>query len=577
MRYSIYKDDKIKNTIEKLKNIISNLGIELTEEIYNNNCSSPISVRLTIKNTNIGVNGKGTSKENALASAYAEFIERLQNWYLCNLNDEFIQILKDNKNTLKANIDFLDFNFDYKEKLYNSLKKKWKLKNLVYIPYVNIENKKLYTLPYNIILHSKGSNGMAAGNTLEEALVQGLSEVCERYVIKEIFKKKISLPIIPEKEYIKYSNIKKIIQTLQKIGYKIYIKDASLNGQLPVICTIIENTDKNTFHFSFGAQPSLAIAIERTLTEFAQGISLSEYKNNPFIYPFYSKEKLKHTNTEKLLQSIIHLKIGIEKNSLIENQFFIKEPNYKYKKSCWINSDKKLTNKDLLLFLIKRIEKISTNIFVRDTSFLGFSTVDIYIPKFSEIFKFDRKTVETFLLDRQWGDFSKKNKQNVEIYNINNLMKLAEEYTFFEKSPCYCKDIFSVPFEYIAFLCSIVLKKNNKIIKYAQIILGQNRFLNIYETEQIELIKIIRDYAKNIKDSKTKILNKLKKKYKINDIEEAIQIYEKLTFNDILEVVIYNKKMKKEKIPKVIVKKLRKEYIKKTQDKKMLNFLINEI
>lgn len=43
-----------------------------------------------------------------------------------------------------------------------------------------------------------GSNGMSAGNTREEALVQGMSEVVERYVQKRIFSDRPALPDIPE-------------------------------------------------------------------------------------------------------------------------------------------------------------------------------------------------------------------------------------------------------------------------------------------------------------------------------------------------------------------------------------------
>ena len=53
----------------------------------------------------------------------------------------------------------------------------------VAIPYTNLSNtnNKKYFIPELIASVAK-SDGMAAGNTLEEALVQGCSEIMERYV-----------------------------------------------------------------------------------------------------------------------------------------------------------------------------------------------------------------------------------------------------------------------------------------------------------------------------------------------------------------------------------------------------------
>jgi ribosomal protein S12 methylthiotransferase accessory factor YcaO len=39
-------------------------------------------------------------------------------------------------------------------------------------------------LPIGLIYKIFGTTGLSAGNTLEESLVQGLSELCERYVLQ---------------------------------------------------------------------------------------------------------------------------------------------------------------------------------------------------------------------------------------------------------------------------------------------------------------------------------------------------------------------------------------------------------
>lgn len=51
------------------------------------------SLRLVIKGTDIGTNGKGMKKSYALASDYAEFMERLENLHL----DSFTELIPDRK------------------------------------------------------------------------------------------------------------------------------------------------------------------------------------------------------------------------------------------------------------------------------------------------------------------------------------------------------------------------------------------------------------------------------------------------------------------------------------------------
>lgn len=74
-----FKEVKPMETVNKLKGILMKLGIETEEEWITESSINTYTVRVTIKGTNIGANGKGVSKEFSLASGYAEFFERFQN------------------------------------------------------------------------------------------------------------------------------------------------------------------------------------------------------------------------------------------------------------------------------------------------------------------------------------------------------------------------------------------------------------------------------------------------------------------------------------------------------------------
>lgn len=64
------------------------------------------------------------------------------------------------------------------------------------LPFTRQSDNQTIYIPMNIIGNLYVSNGMSAGNTRNEARVQGLSEVFERYVKNRIIAESISLPEI---------------------------------------------------------------------------------------------------------------------------------------------------------------------------------------------------------------------------------------------------------------------------------------------------------------------------------------------------------------------------------------------
>lgn len=77
-----YKQQSPENTINTIRNILHNKGVFLKETSFKNDGMN--SCRLSIishslESLDIGTNGKGMSYLYALASGYAEFLERLQN------------------------------------------------------------------------------------------------------------------------------------------------------------------------------------------------------------------------------------------------------------------------------------------------------------------------------------------------------------------------------------------------------------------------------------------------------------------------------------------------------------------
>jgi ribosomal protein S12 methylthiotransferase accessory factor len=76
--YQKHKERAPEETIQNIRNILTDLGMLMTEQWLNTTKYS-CSVRLIDTLTNGAVNGKGTTPAYALASGYAECLERLQN------------------------------------------------------------------------------------------------------------------------------------------------------------------------------------------------------------------------------------------------------------------------------------------------------------------------------------------------------------------------------------------------------------------------------------------------------------------------------------------------------------------
>jgi YcaO-like protein with predicted kinase domain len=61
----------------------------------------------------------------------------------------------------------------------------------------------------------------------------------------------------------------------------VLVKDASLGGEFPVMCVTLMNPRTGGVFASFGAHPSLEVALERSLTELLQGRSFEGLNDLP--------------------------------------------------------------------------------------------------------------------------------------------------------------------------------------------------------------------------------------------------------------------------------------------------------
>lgn len=475
----LLKDDQPQNTVHRLRNVFYRLGIPLRESHWSNCLDNFYSVKLSIDNTNLFSNGKGTTTEYALASAYSELIERIQNLVLI-FNDNYDANIKNlfskgfiytpDEKHFKIK-DFIRFfpkkikdaflKNDSQDKYFESLLKNTSvLKNkCVCVPYFKIGSKEALYMPFELKWIVYGSNGMAAGNSLEEATVQAISEIFERLVNKEILYDKITPPNISDvflKQFPKQYNMLKKIENTH--NYNIIVKDGTLNKNYPVVIVIFVNKKDMSYFVKLGSHPYFEIALERGLTEFFQGNINSKYFTN-----FELDGKMAIDCQDNFNKIFIHGN-GIYPSNLFSNEF-----TYEFKE-IYSSKYKANDNQTFIKQYYEILKKKGLDLYLRDFSFLGFPTVQAIVPGISEIETFtknnsfeviNKKTVREIIRKKKY-----QNKKEYLIMSINYLKKIYENDSsailndyiglYFENNKC----ALNIPIELIL---SILLLKNKRV------------------------------------------------------------------------------------------------------------------
>ncbi|MBI0006544.1 YcaO-like family protein [Gilliamella sp. W8126] len=291
------KDAALEDSINYFQQQLDKYDLAVKEASWLNPVPNVWSVH--IQNTKCPLcfaNGKGASKKAALASALGEYFERLSTNYFFSdfylgdkvANGEFVHypsekwfaIPDDNslpKGLLSQKLlNFYDPDHELTATDLVDLQSSNGERGICALPFVQQSDGKTIYVPVNLIANLYASNGMSAGNTQNEARVQALSEIFERYTKNKIIAEAISLPLIPETVINRYPTVLAAIETLEKEGFPIYCFDASLGGEFPVICVVLFNPQNGTCYASFGAHPNFGVALERTVTELLQGRSLKD-------------------------------------------------------------------------------------------------------------------------------------------------------------------------------------------------------------------------------------------------------------------------------------------------------------
>ncbi|HJV02744.1 MAG TPA: OsmC domain/YcaO domain-containing protein [Burkholderiaceae bacterium] len=300
--YITGKDLPLEQTIANMSGLLANLGIKIEIASWRNIVPNVWSLHTRDAHSPMCfTNGKGATKESALASALGEYIERLscnhfyagEYWGEEIANAPFVHYPNERwfkpgrKDALPTGI--LDaycleiYNPDGELRgshLYDTNSGNVE-RGICSLPFVRQSDGEVVYFPVNLVENLFVSNGMSAGNTLVEAQVQCLSEIFERAVKREILEGELALPDVPPEVLAKYPGIVAGIKGLEEQGFPVLVKDASLGGIYPVMCVTLMNPRTGGVFASFGAHPSFEVALERSLTELLQGRSFEGLNDLP--------------------------------------------------------------------------------------------------------------------------------------------------------------------------------------------------------------------------------------------------------------------------------------------------------
>ena len=392
-------------TVQKIQEILQEAGIGFTHRCLPKDilgcCSSRIE--LTGRLSAWASNGKGVNEDYCAASAHAEMMERLQNrvffrvirpddsdyhrlypreeknGYRTAMLDEVLdlepvaEIRRNVENSLPAELPPFSKTF-ISRTLFSALCPAVAPETLLLSPFYCPSKGTYVGMPKELFLYFTGSNGMAAGNTLAEAIVQACCELLERHAQKLVMKQTVTPPDVP-RPWIerRYPELSKLIKQIEENGkYRVVLKDCSLGRGLPVVCGAIINLKTGGFGLKFGAHPSLDVAIERVFTESLQGRTRDMYTRGGRLV-FGEGNAGSSLN----LWNMAKASIGDVPASL----FTERESHPFSLDSVSFPAD----NRQAMLCLVDLLEREGGTVYIEDVSYLGFPSVYVYAQNLSAV------------------------------------------------------------------------------------------------------------------------------------------------------------------------------------------------
>ena len=389
------KDLALETTIHTLQSKLAARGFTLDESALLNPVDGVWSLRLHDRDCPLlFANGKGATELAARASAWGEFAERLgtryfwAHYYLGATRASAPVVHYPHEKWFAPGADGswpVDLLNPELHALYNpegeiaasaliDINSGNGARGICALPYTRLRDGATTYIPVNIIGNLYVSNGMASGNTVNEARAQALAEVFERAIQYRIIAEGLCLPDVPDDVIARHPRIHAGIAALRAAGFGVLVKDASLGGKYPVMNVTLLNPADQGVLSSYGAHPRLEIALERALTELLQGRPLDTLAGLP--PPGFDM-----TEVNAVANLEIHF---VDSSGVISWDFFSDTSDYPF-----VDWNFSTTTTADYQWLVDALHAEGKDIYVADYDEQGVYSCRILVPGYSEIYPLD--------------------------------------------------------------------------------------------------------------------------------------------------------------------------------------------
>jgi len=284
--YTTDQDKAIRpeETVARFRRRLENLDVEILKEVRridNGRLDIPVFFSICGEDAQVLIGtkkqmGKGSSPIQAEASACMELAERFSFFSFKNDEDNFIvgdyQQMRDagypvlEPRHLLRSVHDTRHDADFVERVLHGIPMQWAWAT-------SLTNGQDTLMPFSWFFAINEFNGPSAGNTYEEAALQGISEVVERHVCALVSHQRIPTPRI-DPASVQDPVARELLAKFAANNIELYLNDFSLDTGISTVAAVA--VDRSTFPgmseiiFTAGTTPDPEKAIIRAVTEVAQ-------------------------------------------------------------------------------------------------------------------------------------------------------------------------------------------------------------------------------------------------------------------------------------------------------------------
>jgi ribosomal protein S12 methylthiotransferase accessory factor len=271
-------------TVKRFQNRLKEVNLDILKEVRridNGRLDIPVYFSVCGKDARAVIGnkkqmGKGSTPEQSQASACMELAERFSFFSFKQDEANFITDtyanLKKSGQPLLPLVRLLLSVHDEKtdiatlERLIEDIPIQWTWAT-------NLNSGEVLLIPFSWFYAINEFNGPSAGNTYEEAILQGISELVERHVCSQVNHHRLATPVI-DPDSVTDPVARELIDKFAKNGIDLYLNDFTLNTGIPTVGALA--IDRATFPksseivFTAGTTPDPEKALIRAITEVAQ-------------------------------------------------------------------------------------------------------------------------------------------------------------------------------------------------------------------------------------------------------------------------------------------------------------------